>query len=375
MNLQIYEEATDWVVKHRNGDLDARAKRSFDAWLRESPHHVLAYLEMSSVWEDVPSLDPGWNASADELIARARSDDNVVPLAALSSSGAEAIGDRPRIADRGDLQAFAQAGDERVAGSAAARLGRAVSGKWRTRVPLTLAASVLMALAAIWLHLQHGVYVTGIGEQRSLALTDGSTVELNSRSRIRVRYSEHERHIDLLEGQALFKVARNRARPFIVQTGDTRVRAVGTAFDIYKKDSGAVVTVVEGRVAVHSERSGGHAGDSSVPADAQTRLLAAGEQLVVTPAAISSPKRANIASATAWTRRSLVFESSPLTDVAQEFNRYNARRLVIDDPQLEAFHVSGVFSSVEPTLLLRFLRAQPELLVQETDTEIRITKK
>jgi transmembrane sensor len=105
-------------------------------------------------------------------------------------------------------------------------------------------------------------------------------------------------------------------------------------------------------------------------------FLAAGEQVTVTPAATAaaSPKRANVAAATAWTRRSLVFDSSPLTEVAQEFNRYNTRPLVIDT-QLAEFHVSGVFSSVEPSLLLRFLRGQPELSVEETDREVRISRK
>jgi len=70
-----------------------------------------------------------------------------------------------------------------------------------------------------------------------------------------------------------------------------------------------------------------------------------------------------------------VFDSSPLAEVAEEFNRYNTRQLVIENPQLADFHVSGVFSSVDPTLLLRFLRTQPDLVVEETDREIRISRK
>src|SRR5262249_22219774 len=125
--------------------------------------------------------------------------------------------------------------------------------------------------------------------------------------------------------------------------------ALGTAFDVYKAPMGTVVTVVEGRVVVLN------------------KIVAAGEQLVMTPRVVTPPKRANIAAATAWTQRSLVFDASPLTEVAQEFNRYNRRRLVVESSQLRDFRISGVFSSVEPTLLLRFLRAQPELVVQETE--------
>ena len=407
MNLQIYEEASEWIVKHRDGGLDAREKKIFDEWLRESPQHVRAYLEMSSVWEDVPLLDPTWNPEADELVARARGDDNVVSLAppshaaGLSLSEGQKSDNRPR--------------DTRE---------RSVPSNRNVKLRYALAASMLLAFAATWFLLQRGVYTTDTGEQRSLALTDGSTVELNSRSRIKVKYTSHERRIDLLEGQALFHVAKGQARPFIVQTGDTRVRAVGTAFDVHKTSAGSVVTVVEGRVAVRANQQPqganrglpGGVGDSpqtssgaynsgtatveKAPSSARAArqhegrsasaivpevtglqagageiLLAAGEQLVVTPAIATSPKRANVAAVTAWTRRSLVFDSSPLTEVAEEFNRYNTRRLVIEDPQLAGFLVSGVFSSVEPTLFIKFLRTQPELVVEETDTEIRITKK
>jgi len=241
----------------------------------------------------------------------------------------------------------------------------------------------MICLLGGWFYSQRGVYSTAVGEQRSLTLADGSVVELNSRSRIKVQYTQGERHIDLLEGQALFRVAKNRARPFVVSTGDTRVKAVGTAFDVYRAKSGTVVTVVEGKVAVSSadsksrkSRAEGSAqapkGVGNAPGQGGVYYLSAGEQVVVTPVEIAPPQRTNVAAATAWTRRSLVFDAAPLSEVVDEFNRYNERPLVIHDEALVNFHVSGVFSSVEPTLLIRFLRGQPELVVEETDTEIRI---
>ena len=81
-----------------------------------------------------------------------------------------------------------------------------------------------------------------------------------------------------------------------------------------------------------------------------------------------------IASATAWTQRQLVFESASLADVADEFNRYNEKQLIVGDPRLETFHVSGVFSSTDPASLIRFLRARPELRIVETASQIRIEK-
>jgi transmembrane sensor len=391
MNTQIYEEASDWIVKNREGHLDAREKRRFDAWLRESPQNLRAYLEMSAIWEDVASIDPGLNASAQELIARAREEENIIPLespSALRTPGP------PETRRKGKIPALG-----------------------RNSLYYGLAASFLLTFTCIWLYGQRNTYSTGVGEQRSIVLDDDSTVELNSRSRVRVRFSDAERDIDLIEGQALFHVAKNPRRPFVVSADGTHIRAVGTQFDVYQKSSGTVVTVVEGKVAVFGEPHPGslasHAvkGDAAIPFSSQNPnastlplqitgerraprsesgealapddsangaiFLAAGEQVTVTHASTltSSPKKANVAAATAWTRRSLVFDSAPLTEVAQEFNRYNTRPLVIVGPQLAEFRVSGVFSSLEPSLLLRFLRAQPELAVETTEREIRISKK
>jgi transmembrane sensor len=389
MNNQIYEEATDWIVMNRQRELDDSAKKHFDAWLRQSPQHLVAYLEMSSVWEDVASIDPHLNAGADELIARARADGNVVHLE--SQSGVR---------------------NPNVFAGKSARSKRRAPGK--VGLHFGLAASVLLAIAGTWFLGQRNLYSTGVGEQRSIVLSDGSTVELNSRTRLRVRFSDAERDIDLLSGQALFEVAKNPQRPFVVTTGGAHVRAVGTQFDVYRKSSGTVVTVVEGKVAVYDEtrpvsgvpleykgdpnlsssihnftansqvaeerRSSQSQGGESMAAGktgSGAMFIGAGEQAVVTfgPAGTISSKPANIGAATAWTHRSLVFDSSPLTEVAEEFNRYNSRPIVIVGTQLAEFHVSGVFSSVEPSLFLRFLRAQPELVVAETDKEVRVSKK
>jgi len=345
MNTQIYEEASDWIVRNREGDLGAQEKRLFDDWLRESPQHVRAYLEMSSIWENVPSLDPTWNPNADELIARAQAKENVVQYPHPTAPW----GSLTRVTGRGIWYA--------------------------------LAASISLLAIGGWFYTQHNTYSTDVGEQRSIVLSDGSTIELNSRSRVRVRFSDVERDIDLLDGQALFQVAKNPARPFVVHSDATTVRAVGTEFDVYRKPAGTMVTVVEGRVAVMPQsetpqRTGSTSTQGRERAQSLSVLVSAGEQLLVTQATVTPPKRANVAAATAWTRRSLVFDSALLTEVAEEFNRYNTRALVIENPAaLADFHVSGVFSSVEPALLVRFLRTQPEIVVEETDKEIRISKK
>lgn len=380
LNQQIYQEASEWFVECRAGDLEAKTRQAFDSWLRKSPEHLKAYLELSAIWNDGPSLDPDGRLDPDTLIAEALADrDDVIDLSAARSGM-----DTPNAPPEGTTAAALEA--------ATPPLHQAYR-RFRWRSVAAIAASLVIAGVAALFYVrtsQAPNYATEIGEQRSLTLTDGSTVELNSRSKIVVRYTSQGRNVELLQGQALFRVAKDANRPFIVKTGATLVRAVGTEFDVYQKRDGTVVTVVEGRVAILT----GHAlpepraqtdeNDkpqqtnlefSAVPkGQVGNILVAAGEQLTVTPKLISIAEHPNIATATAWTQRQLVFESAALSDVADEFNRYNDRQLIVADPRLGTFHVSGVFSSTDPASLIRFLRARPELKITETESQIRIEK-
>jgi transmembrane sensor len=427
MNTQIYEEACAWFVESRAGDLDDAGRREFDRWLRKSPEHVSAYLEIAAIWHEGPSHDPKGQWTADTLIELAlkSDDDNVIALvpgaAPLSASPVSAQ-------DLKSISAPAQGVTpvERTRVRASSTGTREWLRRWRR---LAIAASILVILGGTltMLELSAPVYTTALGEQRSIQFEDGSTVELNSRSKIRVKYSKQERDVELIEGQALFHVAHDTSRPFIVAVGATRVRAVGTQFDVYKKSNGTVVTVVEGRVAVYSapqgllsetsgearmlpvpaqappESSGTAAGPSpsatlrarkssptsasgsTLPPAGETAkqdlltngssfLLAAGEQVTVTAEAAQKTANPNIAGATAWREREIVFESATLSDVAEEFNRYNQRQLIIKDPGLYGFHISGVFSSTDPDSLIKFLRQRPGVKVTETGGEIRVER-
>jgi transmembrane sensor len=244
----------------------------------------------------------------------------------------------------------------------------------------------LAATLLIWVTLyRYPTYTTQIGERLSITLEDGSTIELNARSKVRIRFSKVERDVELIDGQALFEVAKDKARPFSVRSGETVVRAVGTEFDVYRKKNGTTVTVIEGRVAVLTPLAPSSdvpdadsiRVDSSVSLETQSPpvFVTAGEQVIVTNQVVRAPQRADVAVATAWTQRRLVFDDSALSDVIEDFNRYNTRQLVIEDPQLNNFHVSGVYSSTDPASLIRFLRAQPGVEVVEADEEVRITQK
>ncbi|MBM0106959.1 FecR domain-containing protein [Steroidobacter sp. S1-65] len=351
LNAQIYSEAAEWFVNCRSGALDDASRRKFDAWLRQSPQHLSAYLELAAIWDEAPNLDAERRWDEQTLIDEARADQsNVVALSRPATPGGSATSSAPM--------------------------------RW---LDASIAAVAIGFAALVWVYLfREPVYVTQIGEQRSIALSDGSTMELNSRSKVRVRYSEHERALELLEGQALFRVAKDAARPFIVTSDGTRVRAVGTQFDVNKKREGTVVTVVEGRVSVLT-----NVPDARVEAIAVDMprsmprlpesgssgiLLAAGEQITVTDTAAKQVTRPDVARALAWTQRQLVFEAATLTEVAEEFNRYNRRQLVLRDPELYEFHISGVFASTDPGALLAFLRERADVHVEETDDAIYLTK-
>lgn len=349
LNAQIYSEASEWFVNCRSGALDDPMRRKFDAWLRQSPQHLSAYLELAAIWDEAPALDAERRWDTDTLIAEALADQSNVTTLITPST---------------------------------VRPPAAIS---HARWAAVVAFAAIGLAAFVWVYLfREPLYVTQIGEQRSITLPDGSTMELNSRSKVRVRYSEHERALQLLEGQALFRVAKNPSRPFIVTSDGTRVRAVGTQFDVNKKREGTVVTVVEGRVSVLTDVSDARVDPvtvnvtESMPQLAAESgagiLLAAGEQISVSDHAAEKIRQPDVARAIAWTQKQLVFKAATLAEVAEEFNRYNQRQLIVQDPELYEFHISGVFASSDPGALLQFLRERAGVHVVESDNAIYLTK-
>ena len=337
----IVAEASAWFIEFRAGDVDGDARVRFIEWLRRSPEHIHAYLEISGVWAELPSSDRHGRIDIEALIARARDEADVITLSPDRAPPAAAPSPRAphRLRHRPRLAAFAAA----------------------AVVLLAVAAVLLLRGANV-----SGTYTTGIGEQRTVQLSDGSTVELNARSTIQVHLTEQQRDLTLVEGQALFRVAKDKLRPFVVRAGDAQVRAVGTEFDIYKKQLATVVTVVEGRVETYDGAD--NSGSAAI-------VLSAGEQLTVLPHIMTKPTRTDTAVATAWVQKRLIFEETPLSDVAEEFNRYNRRPLTINDGDLEKLKISGVYSSTDPASLINFLRSQNSIQVVETEKQVRVLRR
>ena len=355
INAEIYEQASEWFVEFRSGELDAGARRQFVGWLRSSPEHMRAYLELAAIWNEGPQLDPQHALAGLELDEPAGGE-NVVPFDKAAAS-----------ATRGN------------------RSARVSSWRWRPTNPWrAMAASFVFACVlgtASYFYSQRNTYATGVGEQRTFTLPDGSTIQLNARSEIRIDYRDDERGVTLKQGQALFKVARSATRPFIVTADRTRVRAVGTQFDVNRRDNGTTVTVVEGRVAVGADAAAraiepvtaGETAAPRIPARPGEIFLSAGQQATVTAHETHRAANPNVDAVTAWTQQRIVFESASLEDVATEFNRYNTRRLVIQGSQLAQLRITGTFSSTDPGSIIRFLRARPGIVVNESEHEILVT--
>jgi transmembrane sensor len=211
-------------------------------------------------------------------------------------------------------------------------------------------------------------FQTAFGEQRSFLLEDGSRVTLNTASKISVDFRADRRLVRLLQGEALFEVVHDTHRPFDVQSGQAMARAVGTQFDVDMRAKATTVTVVEGRVAVISD-----VGLDSllsdlplpgVPAPAIVPkglvILSPADRVVITSAGTASIQHlTNGAAATSWTTHQLIFEHRPLSEVAEEFNRYNKQRIEISSSELKRQEVTGVFQYTDPQSFLGFLSKVP----------------
>lgn len=224
----------------------------------------------------------------------------------------------------------------------------------RPRRWLALAAAACVAAIAVAVALPEplaGLYAdfaTRTGERRLLELADGSRVWLNSDSALSVDFSTGQRRLRLHSGEALFEVAKDPTRPFIVQAKGGEVRAVGTRFDVDSRGPQVRVEVSEGVVQVDS------AGSPPV-------RLTAGERLSYRESLAPEPVQPlDLSSASAWQRGKLIFNQRPLGEVLDELERYLPGRIVLTEGALRQHKVSGVFDLQEPDALLKTLeRLQP----------------
>jgi transmembrane sensor len=229
-----------------------------------------------------------------------------------------------------------------------------------------LAAGVVLAvLGGTWVWQQHYSwqrYETRIGGFSRIVLDDGSVIDLNTNSDVRVRLHADRREVRLLRGEGRFQVAHDSARPFVVAAADTAVRAVGTAFTVRLRDSERVdVLVAEGKVAVASANV----------ADPPPQLseMIAGDTAIVHKdrASVSRVEPQVLARRLAWTAGRLEFRGEKLGEAVDEFNRYNRRQIRLSAGTLGELRVGGNFSATDPQSFAEALASAFKLQVALDD--------
>lgn len=328
----ISEQASHWCILLNGGNATRADKKAFGEWVSRSPERVEAYIQAARLTKALKSKKLRWPDTAVEILVR-EAKETPSDIASLFPSAAPEAQPKSNQVRRKPTLMFA------------------------------VAASVLVVIACTWGFLTSPQrYATAIGEQRSVVLNDGSVVILNTSSAIQVKLTKTARTIHLMSGEALFQVAHDKTRPFYVVAGNTTVRAVGTQFNVDRRASGTTVTVIEGRVSVES----GTENPIDKPTDIGTSIrLSAGEGVTVSPRVKPHATAANIATATAWTQRRLIFEHRPLGEVAAEFNRYNRQKIQIESAELRSQEVTGVFAANDPSSFLDFVAKIPGVSIEQ----------
>lgn len=326
--------ASEW---HQIMESPTETQRAeFVAWLKQSPLHVQEYLEATYTDQILKHIDPKRFQDIDLLLAQ------IAPKVT-------------QLQNRGDpLTSHSKVEDKR---------------RRRWLVGIGIAAGLLLCAIAAPTAYRFLVgspeYTTAIGEQRTVELADSSVITMNADSRVQVHLSEKHRDIELLQGEALFKVSHDPNRPFTVRTHTAIVQAVGTQFNVYERPKGTLVSVLEGKVAITSQTGSG-----------TENLMANQEALVKHDGTILRPAKADVTKTTAWRERRLIFQDAPLEDMVYEFNRYNrTTHLTVEGVPPGTHHFNGIFDAGDLDSLADLLSKEPDLVVERRDGEIVIRRR
>ncbi len=333
--------AAEWVVRMRSGSLDKGARGQIQRWMNAAPDNARELLRAEAAWRLSGLLENDTEVQHE--------------LAELDALGATPA-------------------------------GMDATYRWRHALPRLAYAAATIVLAAVgimlWLQNSPQTHTTLRGEQRVITLADNSTITLNTDTRLQVKFSAGAREITLQRGEALFQVARDAARPFIVYAGRGTTRAVGTRFNVLALDNGVTVSVLEGRVEVTSHelprRTSTPRRAESSPTVSVSRLLDAGEsvayaqdgELLVPEPAYASPERI-----AAWSEGKLRFDAWPLDRAVREYNRYVAKPIRLDSPAVADLPISGVFRVGDAGAFVAALRELVDGQVVDDGTALRLTGK
>ena len=294
---RVRDAAAQWFVRLQAPAMSIEERQGFEAWLDEHPNHRDEIQLLQGIW------------SATDLLPKER-------LLALCEAPAK----RPQ---RRPLLRYAVA-----AGLFAVALGLGLFSGLSSSTDYS------------------GEYATAFGERRHIALPDGSVIDLNSRSRVRIEFAHHQRRVELAEGEALFAVEHDAGRPFTVDAGNGQVTVTGTRFDVRRDADKTRVAVAQGSVKVQG-RAAPQAQFVSLTAGLGTQIDALGT--------VATPYAVNAEAITAWRNGKLVFDNAPLKEVAEELSRYRTHPLRIGSAAVGNLRLTSVFRADDPEALLKAL--------------------
>lgn len=307
---QAEHEAAGWIARRDAGPWTTEDAAAFNAWLSASVSHRAAYYRLNGAWQEAGRLK----------------------------------------ALMGSRKASGSVNDSDESANASARN----DGVARIRRPWpALAAGVLLAVGATFFIFQDRIfsrndYSTIIGGLQAVPMSDGSKVTLNTDSEIRVAVTDTERRVELKQGEAFFEVAKDPKRPFVVSAGEQRIIAVGTAFSVRRQGEDVRVIVTEGKVRVEVP---GKDAALMEPLPAGSVVRTARNEVLVQTKPVTE-----IEQSLSWRTGLLTFRNTPLADAIAEFNRYNARKIIIEDPAIAELEVGGIFRATNLAPFVQLLQ-------------------
>lgn len=323
---QIEQAAAAWLARRESGAWSGADQAGLDAWLAESTAHRVAFLRLDSAWRESGRL-AALGAGRAPGAAPTRGQWNTSPR------------DRPA-----PLRPTPAGGPPDLAGLVFAPRIRERPARWPRLAAAAFAGMLVVAGAGLGAHhyfygvIEEASYATALGSLDRVPLSDGSGATLSSDSRITVSLSRRERHIDLQRGEAFFEAAKDPRRPFVVSAGPRQVVAVGTRFAVRRDGPDLRVVVTEGTVRLEaSPEAGGHPQPTTL-LPAGSLAIASRNGVVVRTGPIADAERL-----VDWRSGFVTFRDTSLAEAASEFNRYNARKIVMGDPAVGALRVGGNF--------------------------------
>lgn len=334
---RVVAEASAWWLELQSQKMSYAEREQFVIWLRESPVHVSEMLRIAQVHNALAQFDRWANINTESATS-----DTVVDFPLLSTD-----------ASFSQQEATPSAEVEKEKRRWLFQ-GMRLAGVFTAIVAMGV---FLLALPSM----SEDTIETERGERREVALSDGSVLQVDPQTKLRVKFEQKARTIVLERGRALFRVAKDVSRPLAVQTDDMVVHAVGTAFAVDRSPETIVITVAEGKVLVspvsvveqsNSSRWGGHAsrdaGNVPLTANQQFRFVKKG--------AVEAIHQVDVNRELAWAAGRLIFDNATVAEAIADLNRYNRIQLRISDRVLAAHHISGVFNTSDPESFIAFLQ-------------------